>query len=212
MATLSPPDQSVVITSVSWRTYVNLLEDLAESSMPHLTFDRGTLEIMSPTKKHERLNRVLSQLVEVLTDELGIDMENLGSTTFKREDLERGFEPDSCFYFEQAELVRSKEELDLSLDPSPELVIEIDVTSSSNNKGHKDPIYAQLGVREVWRYDGNELRIGKLAGKGYVASETSGALPLLTATVLSQFLERSRTATRPELVKSFRQWIRENSG
>jgi len=209
MATLSPPDQSVVITSVSWRTYVNLLEDLAESSMPHLTFDRGTLEIMSPTKKHERLNRVLSQLVEVLTDELGIDMENLGSTTFKREDLERGFEPDSCFYFEQAELVRSKEDLDLSVDPSPELVIAIDVTSASI---HKDPIYAQLGVREVWRYDGNELRIGKLVGKGYVASETSGALPLLTATVLSQFLERSRTATRPELVKSFRQWIRENSG
>ncbi len=208
---MSPPDQSVVISSVSWRTYVNLLEDLAESSMPHLTFDRGTLEIRSPSKNHERLNRVLSQLVEVLTDERGIDMENLGSTTFKREDLERGFEPDSCFYFEQAELVRSKEELDLSVDPSPELVIEIDVASSSNNNSHKDPIYAQLGVREVWRYDGNELRIGKLVGKGYVASETSGALPLLTATVLSQFLERSRTATRPELVKSFRQWIRENS-
>ncbi len=209
MATLSPPDQSVVITSVSWRTYVNLLEDLAESSMPHLTFDRGTLEIMSPTKKHERLNRVLSQLVEVLTDELGIDMENLGSTTFKREDLERGFEPDSCFYFEQAELVRSKEELDLSLDPSPELVIEIDVTSASI---HKDPIYAQLGVREVWRYDGHDLRIGKLVGEGYVASERSEALPLVTATVLSQFLEKSRTMPRPELVKSFRQWIRENSG
>ena len=206
---MSPPEQSVVIANVSWRTYVNLLEDLAESSSPRLTFDRRTLEIMSPTRKHERLNRVLAQLVEVLTDELGIDMENLGSTTFKREDLERGFEPDSCFYFEQAALVRSKEELDLSVDPSPELVIEIDVTSTSI---HKDPIYAQLGIREVWRYDGNALRIGKLVGEGYVASETSKALPLVTATVLSQFLESSRTATRPELVKSFRQWIRENSG
>ena len=106
-------------------------------------------------------------------------------------------------------LVRSKEEFDLSVDPSPELVIEIDVTSTSI---HKDPIYAQLGIREVWRYDGNALRIGKLVGEGYVASETSDALPLVTATVLSQFLERSRAATRPELVKSFRQWIRENSG
>ncbi|GMR22853.1 MAG: Uma2 family endonuclease [Acidobacteriota bacterium] len=208
-ALVSPPEQSVVIANVSWRTYVNLLEDLAESSTPRLTFDRRTLEIMSPTKKHERLNRVLAQLVEVLTDELGVDMENLGSTTFKREDLERGFEPDSCFYFEQAELVRSKEELDLSVDPSPELVIEIDVTSASI---HKDPIYAQLGVREVWRYDGNELRIGTLVGEGYVASETSEALPLVTATVLSQFLERSRTTKRPELVKSFRRWIRESSG
>jgi Uma2 family endonuclease len=209
MATVvSPPEQSVVIANVSWRTYVNLVEDLAESSTPRLTFDRSTLEIMSRTKKHERLNRVLAQLVEVLTDELGLDMENLGSTTFKREDLERGFEPDSCFYFEQAELVRSTEELDLSVDPSPELVIEIDVTSTSI---HKDPIYAQLGVREVWRYDGDELRIGKLVGEAYVASETSEALPLVTATVLSQFLERSRTVKRPELVKSFRQWIRNNS-
>ena len=206
---LSPPDRSVVITKVSWRTYVNLVEDLAESSTPRLTFDRGTLEIMSPTKKHERLNRVLAQLVEVLTEELGIDMENLGSTTFKREDLERGFEPDSCFYFEQAEPVRSKEELDLSVDPSPELVIEIDLTSASI---HKDPIFSQLGVREVWRYDGNEIRIGKLVGQGYVTSETSGIFPLVTATVLSQFLERSRTSTRPELVQSFRQWIQENSG
>ena len=93
-----------MIANVSWRTYVNLLEDLAESSSPRLTFDRRTLEITSPTKKHERLNRVLAQLVEVLTDELRIDMENLGSTTFKREDLERGFQPDSCFYFEQAAL------------------------------------------------------------------------------------------------------------
>ncbi|TDI44111.1 MAG: Uma2 family endonuclease [Acidobacteria bacterium] len=210
MATVvSPPEQSVVIANVRWRTYLNLLEDLAESSSPRLTFDRRTFEITSPTKKHERLNRVLVQLVEVLTDELGIDMENLGSATFKREDLERGFEPDSCFYFEQAALVRSKEELDLSVDPSPELVIEIDVTSTSI---HKDPVYAQLGVREVWRYDGNELRIAKLVGKSYVVSERSATLPLVTATVLTQFLESSRTATRPELVKSFRQWIRDNTG
>ena len=70
--------------------------------------------------------------------------------------------------------MRSKEELDLSVDPSPELVIEIDVTSTSI---HKDPIYAQLGIREVWRYDGNALRIGKLVGEGYVASETSKGSP-----------------------------------
>jgi Uma2 family endonuclease len=103
--TLSQPEGSVVLDSVSWRTYTSLLEDFAEGGGPRLTFDRGTLEIM---KKHERLNRVLSQLVEVLAEELGVDMENLGSTTFKREDLERGFEPDSCFYFEHASMVRDK--------------------------------------------------------------------------------------------------------
>ena len=205
---LIPPDQNVVLHNVSWRTYVHLLEDLADSSSPRLTFDRGTLEIMSPTKEHERFNRVLAQLVEVLTKELRIDMENLGSMTFKREDLERGFEPDSCFYFEHASSVRSKKELDFSVDPPPELVIEIDITSASIQK---DSLYAQLGVPEVWRYDGNELRIGRLAGDGYAASEKSHVLPLLTARALSDFLEKSRSMTRPELLDAFEAWVRQRT-
>jgi len=203
-----PPDQNVVLHDVSWRTYVHLLGDLADSSSPRLTYDRGTLEIMSPTKEHERFNRVLAQLVEVLTKELRMDMENLGSMTFKREDLERGFEPDSCFYFEQASAVRSKEVLDLSVDPPPELVIEIDITSSSI---HKDSLYAQLGVAEVWRYDGHELRIGRLAGDGYSRSEKSNVLPLLTARALSDFLYKSRSMARPELLDAFEAWVRQRT-
>jgi len=163
---------------------------------------------MSPTKEHERFNRVLAQLVEVLTKELRMDMENLGSMTFKREDLERGFEPDSCFYFEHASAVRSKEVLDLSVDPPPELVIEIDITGSSIQK---DSLYAQLGVAEVWRYDGNELRIGRLAGNGYSRSEKSAVLPLLTARALTDFLDKSRSMARPELLDAFEAWLRQRT-
>lgn len=205
MATvLSSPHSSVVLDNVSWKTYVSLVEDFSDNSAPRLTYDRGKLEIMSPTKEHERLNRVLAQLVEILTAELGIDMENLGSTTFKREDLGRGFEPDSCFYFKHAELVRSREELDLSIDPAPELVIEIDITSPSVVK---DPIYARLGVAEVWRFDGAELRILALEGDQYVASERSLALPPLTASVLTRFVKESRDTSRPKLVAAFRGWL-----
>lgn len=202
---MSPPDTSVVLRHVSWRTYESLLEDFADRGSPRLTYDRGTLEIMSPTKQHEELNRILALLVDTACEELGLDVQSLGSTTFRREDLERGFEPDSCFYFAHAGQVRSKERIDLTVDPPPELVIEIDITASSLLK---ESIYAKLGVPEIWRYDGRVLSIGRLEGEGYVESRASAVLPVLTADALSRFLETSKTSTRPELLRSFRDWIR----
>lgn len=206
MATvLSPLQTSVVLRDVSWRTYESLLEDLADRSSPRLTYDRGTLEIMSPTKQHEKFNRALALLVDTACDELGLDVESLGSTTFRREDLQRGFEPDSCFYFANAGLIRSREKIDLSVDPPPELVIEIDITSSSLPK---DSIYANLGVPEVWRYDGRTLRIGRLEAGDYIEFPESVALPVLTVEALTRFVELSKTAKRPELLRAFREWMR----
>ncbi|GMR22282.1 MAG: Uma2 family endonuclease [Acidobacteriota bacterium] len=206
MATvIGPSGVDVMLHDVSWRTYESLLEDFVDRSSPRLTYDQGTLEIMSPTKQHEELNRILALLVDTASDELGLDVQSLGSTTFRREDLGRGFEPDSCFYFAEAARVRGKESVDLSVDPPPELVIEIDITSSSLPK---DSIYATLGVPEVWRYDGSALRIGLLDGGNYVESTKSAVISILTADALSRFVELSGTATRPELLRTFREWIR----
>ena len=206
MATaISPPQSGLVLHQVSWRTYESLLEDYADRSSPRFAYDRGTLEIMSPTKQHEEFNRILAFLVETACGDLGLDVQSLGSTTFRREDLERGFEPDSCFYFASASLVRSKEKLDLTVDPPPELVIEIDITSSSLDK---DAIYAGLGVTEVWRYDGRTLHIGRLESGEYVEVENSGVLPALSADALSRYVTLSKTMTRPELLRSFREFLR----
>ena len=89
---------------------------------------------MSPSPEHEVASHTLSLLVEILAEELNIDVYGLGSTTFNREDLERGFEPDSCFYIQNEERIRGKNRIDLAFDPPPELVIEIDITSPSINK------------------------------------------------------------------------------
>lgn len=134
-----PADQRVVLHGTSWETYERLLADHENHSAPRFTYDRGELEIMSPSPEHEKLNRRLSQLVMALTEEMEIEAEDFGSTTFRREDLERGFEPDSCFYIQNEERVRGKDRIDLAVDPRPDLVIGIDITSPSINKL---PIYA----------------------------------------------------------------------
>lgn len=206
MATLQKtPVSSVVLDSVSWGTYERLLGDLADRSGPRLTYDQGVLEIMSPSAEHERLNRTLALLVEILCEELSIDVESLGSTTFRRNDLTRGFEPDSCFYVQRAARIRGKKHVDLDVDPPPDLVIEVDITRASIDKM---PIYETMGVPEVWRYDGTALRIARLEGKSYVARSASAVFPWLTASALSDFLDRSRRVTRLELIKAFRSWIR----
>jgi len=205
---ISLPEPRIVLPHVSWETYERLLEDLADCSAPRLTYDRGRLEIMSPTPEHEKLNRTINLIVEIVAAELDIHVEVLGSTTFKRMDISRGFEPDSCFYTANAERIYGKNKIDLSTDPPPDLVIEIDVTSSSIPKM---PIFARVGVPEVWRYDGRSLRISKLQGDDYVAIDRSLAFPLLTSQALEDFLAKSRErASRPRLVRFIRDWVAAN--
>ena len=127
---------------------------VGDGAAPRLTYDRGTLGIMSPSSEHERYNRAVAQIVEELAAELDVDMDSLGSTTFRREDIDRGFEPDSCLYVRNAPRVRGKKRIDLAADPPPDLVIEIDITSPSLNKF---PVLAHVGVPEVWRFDGERL-------------------------------------------------------
>jgi|GEM_PF-2731807 hypothetical protein len=110
----TPPEQRTVLRNVSWETYERLLADHVDSSSPRFTYDRGVLEIMVVSERHERPNRLIAQLVEVLAEEMDLDLDNLGSATFKREDLQRGFEPDSCFYIQNEEQIRGKANLDLT--------------------------------------------------------------------------------------------------
>jgi Uma2 family endonuclease len=206
MATVpGPSEQRTILHNVSWETYESLVADHRETSSPRFTYDRGTLEILSPSTKHERLNRRLATLVETVADEWGIDYDNVGSNTFTREDLKRGFEPDSCFYIQNVERVIDKEQIDLSVDPPPDLVLEIDITSPSLDKL---PIYAQVGVPEVWRHDGRRVAIYRLEGESYTEQDESAALPGLTTAVISHFLQRSETQKRSTWLRSLREWAR----
>jgi Uma2 family endonuclease len=202
-------DQRVILHNISWETYERLLDERGDSSAPRLTYNRGVLEMMSPSPEHEKFNRRIAQLVLAVAEELGIEAEDLGSTTFRREDLERGFEPDSCFYIQNEEQVRGKDRIDLAVDPPPDLVIEIDITSPSFSKL---PIYAQIGVPEVWRYDGERMTILVLEGSDYAETTESIVLPPVTSNVLTDFVEKSKSMKRTAWLEEVREWSRENAG
>jgi Uma2 family endonuclease len=201
-------DPQVVLRNVSWETYEKLLEDLSDCSVPHLTYDRGVLEIMNPTPEHEGFNNALNLIVQIVAAEIDVNVRALGSSTFKRKDVERGFEPDSCFYAKSAERIRGKKRLDLAIDPPTDLIIEIDITSSSIPRM---PIFAQFGVPELWQYDGSSLRMSKLQGDEYTGIDRSLAFPILTPRVLEDFVAKSEEwEDHPRLVKFIRDWVAAN--
>lgn len=200
-------EHRIVLNNVSWQTYECLLKDLVDSSAPRLTYDRGTLEIMSPLSEHEDANRTIALLVETVTEEWGIEVRDFGSTTFKLETDRRGFEADSCFYIQNVEQVRGASRLDLSTHPAPDLVVEVDITSISL---HKRTLYAEMGIPETWRYSGTEVVILLLREGEYEEQEVSSVLPLLNRAVLGSWIERGLSGESRLLWKrELRQWARE---
>jgi Uma2 family endonuclease len=151
---LTPPTECIHLSGISWQTYETLLKELSDRRL-RLTYNRGTLEIMAPSPEHEFGKKVIGRFVETLAEETDLQIYPLGSTTFSRPELS-GAEPDECFYIDQIGAVQGKKRLDLTEDPAPDLVIEIDVTSSSANRLQ---VYADLGVAEVWIYNGAALTV-----------------------------------------------------
>ncbi|MGK7874352.1 MAG: Uma2 family endonuclease [Xenococcaceae cyanobacterium] len=195
----------VLLSNISWETYEALVTDLEAQPGTKLTYDRGLLEIMTPLIPHESNKKLLGRLIEAATEELEIEIRSLGSLTCKRKDLARGLEPDQCYYIENEPIVRGIQEIDFTQDPPPDLAIEIDITSSSINPMD---IYANLGVPELWRYDGNSLKIYSLEGETYQEQSCSQTFPQLLPAEILRFLELSKTMGETSLIRSFRQWVR----
>jgi Uma2 family endonuclease len=205
---LHTSEQRVLLDNIAWDLYEGLLMAHRDRSVPRFTYDRGQLEIMSPSAEHERVKETVTLLINIVAEETNTNVEGFGSTTFRREDIGRGFEPDACFYIENLTRVKGKTEIDLQTDPPPDLVIEIDITSSSLDKL---AILAQVGVPEVWRYDGQRLRILRLTDMAYVEQEESTALRGVTSLDVSRFLEESRTLARLAWLRRVRAWAQTHS-
>jgi len=197
------------IDDVPWDEYENLLADLGDGYSVRVFYDRGRMEIMAPASTHEKPKSILHTIVAALRDELGIDVESLGSTTLKAEMKATGAEPDDCFYIQNAAAVIGKDDLNLIHDPPPDLVVEIDRTSSSLDKFS---IYAALGVPEIWRVATDLIEFHLLFGNEYAESTISAAFPFLTNPKLSEFLAVGFAEGERKAASAVRSWLRETRG
>ncbi len=196
-----------VLENVRWETFVELAEQ-RRGSVPRMTFDEGVLELMTPQRQHEHIGRLMGRSVETYTEVLGIEIHSVASTTFKRKDLQKAFEADESYYIEHAEQIRPKDELDLTIDPPPDLVIEVEITSSAIRKLK---LFAAMGVPEVWRHDGARLQMSVLSAGQYVSIDSSSALPGLAAAMINAILEKRFEFGETALVREFRSSLKAGS-
>ena len=199
-------NQKLILQGVSWDFYERILKEFADSNALHFAYDDGFLEVEVPLFEHESANRILQNLVTTICVEKEIEVINAGSTTFRKRAKAKGVEPDTCFYIQNEAKIRGKLDIDLAHDPPPDLVIEVDVTSPSLNKM---PIYAALGVGEVWLYKGEKVEFYKLYGEFYQQISNSLTFPFLSSEKATEFLKKGLQDSFLKWNKEVRNWVNE---
>jgi Uma2 family endonuclease len=204
---LDPPEGRIIVRDVDWGDYEKMLQVVGDRHI-HVTYDEGTMEVRMPSRRHEQAAQLLGFFIPQLADEMGIDFEPLGMTTWKRPDMEKGLESDQCYYIQHEAIVRERFELDLEVDPPPDLAIEVDITSSSLDRMG---IYAELRVPEVWRHDGRTLTMYQLQADGeYRPCATSLSFPGLRPADVERFIELvGRVTAKRQWAREIRAWVRD---
>ena len=199
--------QRVVLEDVNWQEFEAILEELGDRRNTRLAYSKGTLEIMAPLPEHEVSKEIIGDLVKILLEELDLDREGFGSTTYKRQDMQHGIEPDNSFYIQNHAVMRGRSRLDLSVDLPPDLAVSIDVTSKTQLDA-----YQVLGVPELWCFENGQLKINVLQAGQYVSSQTSPTFPNLPLIeVTSRFVKQSKTERTSATLKAFRKWVNVSS-
>jgi len=209
-ATVSAPVQSrdheyVLLHGVRWSTYEALLRDMGDRHI-RLTYDNGSLEIMTLWLRHERSKTLIRRMIDVLTEELNIPILSGGSTTFKKELQQKGLEPDECYWVANEPAVRGRADLDLEVDPPPDIAVEVEISISALDRLG---ICAALGVSEIWRSDGHQVIVAQLQEDGtYAPVAQSPSFPWLPLAELGRFLGESATMDETRWIRTFRAWVR----
>ncbi|BBD53979.1 Uma2 family endonuclease [Planktothrix agardhii] len=196
----------VVLYNISWQQFENLLINLGQTRAARIAYDNGTFEIMTPLPEHEYYKEAIGISIQDIAEELDINYESYGSTTWKREARLAGIEPDNCFYFQNEAKIRGRLELNLNQDPPPDLALEIDMTHKSLNRF---PIYARLGIPEIWCYDSGELKIYQLQQETYGEVETSSVFPMLRVQEIPTIIEQYRLDGKLAVRRAIRNWARQ---
>lgn len=195
----------VVLNAVSWNDYERVGEIFRDRPI-RLTYDQGTLEIMTTSSRHERRKALLRKMIDALAEEMRINIASYGSMTFKRKAKQKGLEPDECYWVQHETEVRGRDEITLQNAPPPDLVLEVEVSRSMLSR---ISIYAAFAVPEVWRCRQKAIRVVRLVDGKYQTSECSEAFPFLNPTALLPFLNLSADVSEVEMILRFRDWVRQ---
>lgn len=189
-----------VIHGVSWNEYEAFLEALQDHSLRH-SYDRGTLEMMTPRRDHDWIKGLIGRFIESMAYELELPIQSVGSTTQQKKDVERGIQPDESYYVANEPVVRARLKLDPDVDPPPDLIIEVDVTSSCLSRLD---IFAALKIPELWRFDGERLLFYGLNPAGlYDVLDRSQSFPWLAPSDVQQFLSQIEASEETSLARAF---------
>jgi Uma2 family endonuclease len=200
------PGQQLLVEDVNWQQFESILAELGERRASRLSYSNGRLEIMVPLPEHEKAKEIIGDMVKILLEARQIAFESLGSTTLKNERMSQAVEPDTCFYIQNQAAVIGKNRLDMSVDPPPDLAIEIDLTSRTQLDN-----YQILGVPELWRYARRGLQINVLQAEQYIESDVSPTFPNIPIVELvNQYTQQSQVAGRTRAIQAFKNWVGEN--
>lgn len=189
-----------LLSDVSWEQYESLLESLPEHRLRH-TYDRGTLEQATRYRRHQMVKGLIGRFVEMLTYELEIPIKSTGSATLYRASVQRGLDPDESYYLANERIMRGRFDYDPDLDPPPDLVIEVDVERAAIERM---PVFAALGIPEVWRHDGeSKFSFHRLADGEYRTNASSVAFPYLAPEDVSQVVDQLYELDENSLVRAF---------
>jgi Uma2 family endonuclease len=199
------PVQRFVLDCVSWEQYEKFLEAVGKRRL-RVTYDRGRLEFMTTSHVHEMYKSLFGYILFVLMDELDIPMRALGSTTFRKQALQRGLEPDQCYYLRSAARVRDWRKLDLATAPPPDLALEIEV---SRGVVDRLGVYAGLGVPEVWSFDGERMVVRRLREGGYEIRPRSEELPFVPVEDIAGLMAQGMNSQDDRaFARAIREWVR----
>jgi Uma2 family endonuclease len=202
------PINGTLVLPATWEDFEFLAVELGDRRDVRLSFYQGKMEVTMPSPEHEEYVDLIQDITRLLVRELGLRLESRGAALLKRETRETGAQPDGCFYIQHAAHVIGKRRIDLSVDPPPDIIVEVDLTSQSRGKF---AIYAALGVPEIWRYDTVAFEMHHLSGQEYLKAPASRAFPFLTTAVMTSVIEQSKIAGQDDALESLRDWIQQHS-
>ncbi len=165
------PPGTVVRMPGSWRDYQAICASRGAGAVPRVKYRDGEILLMSPMPRHGREANLLADIVKAILDSASRNYEAFTPITMDLPE-ERGIEPDYCFYIDNWSAVVGQDRIQWGVQPPPDLVIEIDVTSYTAPED-----YVPYRVPEVWLYRAGQLRLYTLTATDYLPAAQSRYFP-----------------------------------